>query len=184
MIGITLLAEVCGALGDGDVPGPVRRARAVRGPQRRRRPGGDLQRRRRAPLRILAGAMRQWELARAFITARDARADGRAAVGGADLAYAEMLSRAASAATKRARELLADAVVIADALGMGVIAQRARDLVPAGAGWRRGRQRHLTKHATSRSADHSPRVQRGDPVGEPGQRGLRAGRPGVASSGR
>ena len=50
------------------------------------------------------------------------------------LAYAEMLlTRRQRGDKARARELLADAVVIADALGMGVVAQRARDLVPAGA---------------------------------------------------
>jgi hypothetical protein len=50
------------------------------------------------------------------------------------LAYAEMLlTRRQRGDKARARELLADAVLTADALGMGVVAQRARALVPAGA---------------------------------------------------
>ena len=44
-----------------------------------------------------------------------------------------LLARGDAATTARARALLADAIVLADALGMGVVAQRARDLVPAGA---------------------------------------------------
>ena len=49
------------------------------------------------------------------------------------LAYAEMLlARRRRGDKARARELLADAVLTADALGMSVFAQRARDLVPAG----------------------------------------------------
>jgi hypothetical protein len=50
------------------------------------------------------------------------------------LAYAEMLlARRRRGDKARARDLLAEAVLTADALGMGVVAQRARDLVPAGA---------------------------------------------------
>jgi hypothetical protein len=50
------------------------------------------------------------------------------------LAYAEMLlARRQRGDKARARELLADAVVSADALGMRVFAQRARDLAPDGA---------------------------------------------------
>jgi hypothetical protein len=44
-----------------------------------------------------------------------------------------LLTRRQRGDKARARELLADAVLIADALGMGVVAQRARDLVPSGA---------------------------------------------------
>ena len=47
------------------------------------------------------------------------------------LAYAEMLlARRQRGDQARARELLADAIVIADALGMAVVAQRARDSCP------------------------------------------------------
>ncbi len=138
MIGITLLAEVCGALGDGDRAQAlydalepyagrnvvVGRAATCNGAASRL-------------LGILAAAMRQWELAEShFISAlaMHERMGARPWVARTQLAYAEMLlTRRQRGDKARARELLADAVVIADALGMGVVAQRARDLVPAGA---------------------------------------------------
>jgi len=138
MIGITLLAEVCGALGDGDRAQAlydalepyagrnvvVGRAATCNGAASRL-------------LGILAGAMRQWELAEGhFISAlaMHERMGARPWVARTQLAYAEMLlTRRQRGDKARARELLADAVVIADALGMGVVAQRARGLVPAGA---------------------------------------------------
>ena len=43
-----------------------------------------------------------------------------------------LLARRAKGDKARARELLADAIVEADALGMPVLAERARALVPAG----------------------------------------------------
>jgi hypothetical protein len=81
--------------------------------------------------------MGSWELAEGhFISAlaMHERMGARPWVARTQLAYAEMLlTRRRRGDKARARELLADAVVIADALGMGVVAQRARDLVPAGA---------------------------------------------------
>ncbi len=138
MIGITLLAEVCGALGDGeraqalyDALEPYAGRNVVVG--RAATCNGAASR----LLGILAGAMRQWELAEGhFISAlaMHERMGARPWVARTQLAYAEMLlTRRQRGDKARARELLADAVVIADALGMGVVAQRARDLVPAGA---------------------------------------------------
>ena len=48
------------------------------------------------------------------------------------VAWAEMLL--AQGEVGRASELLADAILVADALGMVVLAERARRLVPAPAG--------------------------------------------------
>ena len=94
-----------------------------------------------APPRACSGSSparcAQWELAEGhFISAlaMHERMGARPWVARTQLAYAEMLlTRRQRGDKARARELLADAVVIADALGMGVVAQRARDLVPAGA---------------------------------------------------
>ena len=167
LIGVTLLAEVCGALGDGeraqalyDALEPYAGRNVVVG--RAATCNGAASR----LLGILAGAMRQWELAEGHFIgalAMHERMGARPWVARTQLAYAEMLlTRRRRGDKARARELLADAVVTADALGMGVVARRARELVPAGAAGPggAGRQRHLTRHATSRSADHSPRVQR------------------------
>ena len=50
------------------------------------------------------------------------------------LAVAEMLlARRAPGDEAAARERLADAILLADALGMAALAERARSLVPAGA---------------------------------------------------
>ena len=47
------------------------------------------------------------------------------------VAYAEMLlARRAAGDVERATEMLADAILVADALGMVVLAERARRLVP------------------------------------------------------
>jgi hypothetical protein len=51
------------------------------------------------------------------------------------VAYAEMLlTRRAPGDVERATEMLAEAVIVADALGMVVLAERARQLVPTPAG--------------------------------------------------
>jgi hypothetical protein len=138
LIGVTLLAEVCGALGDGE------RAEALYA-QLEPYAGRNVVVGRAATcngaasrlLGILAAAMGSWELAEGhFISAlaMHERMGARPWVARTQLAYAEMLlTRRRRGDKARARELLADAVVIADALGMGVVAQRARDLVPAGA---------------------------------------------------
>jgi DNA-binding SARP family transcriptional activator len=137
LIGVTLLAEVCGALGDGERAAAlyellepyagrnvvVGRAATCNGAASRL-------------LGILAAAMRSWELAEGhFISAlaMHERMGARPWVARTQIAYAEMLlARRERGDKARARELLADAVLVADALGMSVAAQRARDLVPAG----------------------------------------------------
>jgi len=137
LIGVTLLAEVCGALDDGARAEPlyallepyagrnvvVGRAATCNGAASRL-------------LGILAGAMRAWELAEGhFITALDMheRMGALPWVARTQLAYAEMLLvRRRRGDRARARDLLAEAVVTADALGMCAVAQRARGLVPAG----------------------------------------------------
>jgi hypothetical protein len=81
--------------------------------------------------------MRAWELAEGhFIGAMDMheRMGARPWVARTQVAYAEMLlTRRRRGDKARARDLLADAMLTAEALGMRVIVQRARDLVPAGA---------------------------------------------------
>jgi hypothetical protein len=137
LIGVTLLAEVCGALGDGERAAPlysllepyagrnvvVGRAATCNGAAARL-------------LGTLAAAIRSWELAEGhFISAlaMHERMGARPWVARTQLAYAEMLlARRRRGDKARARDLLADAVGTADALGMGVVAQRARGLVPAG----------------------------------------------------
>jgi hypothetical protein len=138
LIGVTLLAEVCGALGDGAraeglyaLLEPYAGRNVVVG--RAATCNGAASR----LLGILAAAMREWECAEGhFISAlaMHERMGAKPWVARTQLAYAEMLlTRRQRGDKARARELLADAVLIADALGMGVVAQRARDLVPAGA---------------------------------------------------
>ena len=129
LIGVTLLAEVCGALGDGA------RAEALYA-QLEPYAGRNVVVGRAATcngaasrlLGILAAAMRAWELAEShFISAlaMHERMGARPWVARTQLAYAEMLlTRRQRGDKARARELLADAAVIADALGMGVVAHR------------------------------------------------------------
>jgi hypothetical protein len=136
LIGVTLLAEVCGALGDSARAEPlyvllqpyagrnvvVGRAATCNGSASRL-------------LGILAAAMRTWELAEGhFISAlaMHERMGARPWVARTQLAYAEMLlTRRREGDKGRARDLLADAVWTADRLGMPVVAQRARELEPA-----------------------------------------------------
>ena len=137
LIGVTLLAEVCGALGDGG------RAEALYGllePYEGRNVvvgraatcNGAASR----LLGILASAMHEWELAEGhFISAlaMHERMGARPWAARTRLAYAEMLlTRRRRGDKARARDLLAEAVTGADALGMPVVAERARALVPAG----------------------------------------------------
>jgi hypothetical protein len=80
--------------------------------------------------------MHAWELAEGhFITALDMheRMGARPWVARTQLAYAEMLlARRRRGDRARARDLLAEAAVTADALAMCAVAERARGLVPAG----------------------------------------------------
>jgi DNA-binding SARP family transcriptional activator/tetratricopeptide (TPR) repeat protein len=136
LIGVTLLAEVCGALGAGDRAAElyealepyagrnvvVGRAATCNGAASRL-------------LGILAAAMRSWECAEGhFISAlaMHQRMGARPWNARTQVAYAEMLlTRRQRGDSARARELLADAIVTADALGMRVVAARARELVAA-----------------------------------------------------
>jgi DNA-binding SARP family transcriptional activator len=138
LIGTTLLAEVCGALGDGAraeglyaALEPYAGRNVVVG--RAATCNGAASR----LLGTLAAAMRSWELAEGhFISAlaMHQRMGARPWFARTQLAYAEMLlTRRQRGDKARAHELLADAVVIADALGMRVVADRARGLMPDGA---------------------------------------------------
>jgi DNA-binding SARP family transcriptional activator len=144
LITITLLAEVCGALGDGEraealyeMLQPYAGRNVVVG--RAATCNGAASR----LLGILAAARRCWEVAEEhFIAAQDlhARMGARPWAARTSVAYAEMLlARRRRGDKARARELLAEAVVEADALGMPVVAERARGLVPAGSAGPGGR---------------------------------------------
>jgi DNA-binding SARP family transcriptional activator/tetratricopeptide (TPR) repeat protein len=137
LIGLTLLAEVCGALGDAeraralyDLLAPhggrnvlVGRAASCNGSASRL-------------LGILAGVLGEWEEAeRRFFEAREmhVRMGARPWLARTELAWAEMLlARGEPADEAAARERLAEAIVIADALGMVAVAERARALVTGG----------------------------------------------------
>ena len=137
LIAVTLLAEVCGALGDAARAAELYRmlepyagrnvivGRNATCNGARRAAARDPGRRR----------MGDWDAARAPLRrgARDARGDGRAAVA---RAHAGRVRGDAAGARRaddvdRASELLADAIVVADALGMVVLGEHARSLVPA-----------------------------------------------------
>ena len=144
LIAVTLLAEVGGALGDGaraealyELLRPYAGRNVVVG--RAATCNGSASR----LLGILAAAMREWELAEGhFIEAQamHERMGARPWVARTRLAYAEMLLvRRRRGDKARARELLADAVVDADALGMPVVGDRARALIPAGSAGPGGR---------------------------------------------
>ncbi len=137
LIGVTLLAEVCGALGDGA------RAEALYA-QLEPYAGRNVVVGRAATcngsasrlLGILAAAMGSWELAEGhFISAlaMHDRMGARPWTARTQLAYAEMLlTRRRQGDKARALELLGDAVAIADELGMPVVAQRTRELAAVG----------------------------------------------------
>jgi hypothetical protein len=94
-------------------------------------------------LGILATARRSWDVAEEhFLEAQalHARMGARPWEARTSVAFAEMLlARRRRGDKARARELLADAAVTADALGMPVVAARARSLVPAGSAGPGGR---------------------------------------------
>jgi hypothetical protein len=144
LIAVTLLAEVCGALGEDESAEPlydllrpyagrnvvVGRAATCNGSASRL-------------LGILAALRRSWDVAESnFAEALEMheRMGARPWSARTQLAYAEMLlTRRARGDKARARELLADAVLTADALGMPVVAERARALIPAGSAGPGGR---------------------------------------------
>jgi DNA-binding SARP family transcriptional activator len=133
LIAITLMAEVCGALGDS-----ARAAQlyAMLEPYA----GRNVVVGRNATfngsaswlLGWLAAAQGRYELAETHYAAAQ---EMHAAMGArpfharTQVAWAEMLL--ARGETERAAEMLADAILVADALGMVVLAERARSLVPA-----------------------------------------------------
>jgi DNA-binding SARP family transcriptional activator len=135
LIGMTLLAEVCGRLGDADRAGelyellaPFAGRNVVVG--RASTCNGSVSRH----LGILAGLRGEW--ARAERHFGDALALHVAMGAGpfvarTQVSWGEM--ELARGAVDAGRERLAEAVVLADALGMGVVAARARELVAAGA---------------------------------------------------
>ena len=160
LIGVTLLAEVCGALGDGGRAEPlytllepyagrnvvVGRAATCNGAAARL-------------LGTLAAAMRSWEVAEGhFINAlaMHERMGARPWVARTQLAYAEMLlARRRRGDKARARDLLADAVLTADALGMSVV--RATSPRPRARRDRRAGRRRWPR------AGRRPRLQRAMP---------------------
>jgi tetratricopeptide (TPR) repeat protein len=135
LIAITLMAEVCGALGDAARAGELYRLlqpyagrNVVVG--RNATCNGSASR----LLGILATAQGEYDLAERHFD--DAQAM-HSAMGAKPLhartqvSYAEMLlARRGPGDVERAREMLADAILVADALGMVVLAERARRLVP------------------------------------------------------
>jgi DNA-binding SARP family transcriptional activator len=136
LIGMTLLAEVCGRLGDADRAGelytllaPFAGRNVIVG--RASTCNGSVSRH----LGILAGLRGEW--ARAERHFRDAFAmheamGARPLIARTQVAWGEM--ELARGEVDAARERLAEAVVLADALGMGVVAGRARELVALSAG--------------------------------------------------
>jgi DNA-binding SARP family transcriptional activator len=136
LIAVTLLAEVCAALGDAP---RARELYALLSPYA----GRNVVVGRNATnngcasrlLGALAGVQREWELAeRHFDEAQSMHEHMGAKPWHArtQVAYAEMLlARGRADDIARAAEMLADAILVADALGMVVLAEHARSLVPA-----------------------------------------------------
>jgi tetratricopeptide (TPR) repeat protein len=136
LIAVTLLAEVCGALSDGPRAAelyallePYAGRNVVVG--RNATNNGSASR----LLGILATARREFDLAeRHFAEAQSmhTRMGARPWEARTQVSYAEMLlERRRGNDVRRASEMLADAILVADALGMVVLAERARSLVPA-----------------------------------------------------
>jgi ATP/maltotriose-dependent transcriptional regulator MalT len=137
LIALTLAAEVCAALGDAprarelyDLLAPhggrnvlVGRAASCNGCASRQ-------------LGMLATVLGEWDEAELrFFEAREmhARMGAKPFLARTELAWAEMLlARGEAGDDEAARERLAEAVVIADALGMVAVAERARALVAGG----------------------------------------------------
>jgi len=141
LIAVTLLAEVCGALRDGkraetlyELLLPYSGRNVVVG--RVATCNGAAAR----LLGILAAVRRSWDLAEEhFVDAQrlHERMGARPWAARTGVAYGEMLlARRARGDRARARELLVDAAATAGALGMPVVAEQARALVPAGSGGR------------------------------------------------
>jgi DNA-binding SARP family transcriptional activator/tetratricopeptide (TPR) repeat protein len=137
LIALTLLAEVCGALGDAERARPLYDALAPHGGRnvlvgRAASCNGSASR----LLGILAGVLGEWEEAeRRFSEAHEMhlRMRARPWLARTELAWAEMLlARGEPGDDAAARERLAEAIVIADALGMVAVAGRARALVAGG----------------------------------------------------
>jgi len=136
LIAITVAAEVCGALGDGEraatlyaMLAPYAGRNVIVG--RNATNNGSASR----LLGILAGCRGEWQLAErhfAEAQAMHVRMGARPWHARTQVAHAEMLlARGQAGDVARASELLADAILMADALGMVVLAERARALVPA-----------------------------------------------------
>jgi hypothetical protein len=136
LIAITLMAEVCGALADATRAAelytllePYAGRNVVVG--RNATNNGSASR----LLGILAAARGELDCAeRHFVDAQKMHAAMGAKPWHArtQVAYAEMLlARRGTGDVERATEMLADAIVVADALGMVVLAEKARRLVPA-----------------------------------------------------
>ncbi|MBE2318293.1 AAA family ATPase [Solirubrobacter sp. CPCC 204708] len=133
LVAVTVLAEVCGALGDAARAGQLY---AMLEPYA----GRNVVVGRNATfngsaswlLGLLAAAQGRYELAESHFAAAQ---EMHVAMGArpfqarTQVAWAEMLL--AQGDVERASEMLADAILVADALGMVVLAERARSLVPA-----------------------------------------------------
>ena len=137
LIAVTLLAEVCGALGDADRAAELHALLAPHGGRnvlvgRAASCNGSASR----LLGILAGVLGEWEEAeRSFAEAlaMHVRMGARPWVARTELAWAEMLlARGGPGDEAAAFERLAEAIVLADALGMVALAERARALVAGG----------------------------------------------------
>jgi hypothetical protein len=137
LIAVTLLAEVCGALGDAERAGELHELLAPYAGRnvlvgRAASCNGSASR----LLGILASALGRWDEAeRRFADARKmhVRMGARPWLARTELAWAEMLlSRGAPGDHRVARERLAEGIVIADALGMVAVAEHARALVAGG----------------------------------------------------
>ena len=137
LIAVTLLAEVCGALGDADRAGELLALLAPHGGRnvlvgRAASCNGSASR----LLGILATVLGQWEEAeRWFAEALEmhVRMGARPWLARTELAWAEMLlARGEPGDEVAARQRLAEAIVLADALGMVAVAERARALVTGG----------------------------------------------------
>jgi DNA-binding SARP family transcriptional activator/tetratricopeptide (TPR) repeat protein len=137
LIAVTLLAEVCGSLGDADRAGDLLALLAPHGGRnvlvgRAASCNGSASR----LLGILATVLGQWEEAeRWFAEALEmhVRMGARPWLARTELAWAEMLlARGESGDDVAARQRLAEAIVLADALGMVAVAERARALVTGG----------------------------------------------------
>ena len=138
LIAVTLLAEVCGALGDADRAAELLPAAgAARRAQRARRARGELQRLGLAAARDPRGRARAVGGGRAAASRRRSRCTCGWAPGRGWRARSWRGRRccwpAASRATRPRRgPRLAEAIVLADALGMVAVAERARALVAGG----------------------------------------------------